>query len=46
MFKKFIEFTHGILKMELIAVLEIEHYFNMILIFCYTWGIGGNYFNH
>ncbi len=31
--------------MEQIAILELDHYFNLMLIFCYTWGIGGNYYN-
>ena len=44
MYDKLIELQEGLSNLELCSLLEIDHYFNMIFIFAYTWGVGGNLF--
>jgi hypothetical protein len=32
-------------SLDKISSLELEHFLNMILIFSYTWGVGGNLYD-
>ena len=32
-------------NLETSSLLEIDHYFNMMMIFSITWGIGGNLYD-
>jgi hypothetical protein len=39
--KDFIETMGGLKKIESISTIELDHHFNMMLSFSFTWGIGG-----
>lgn len=40
-FEDLLKHFEGLKKIEKCSMLELEHFFNMMLIFAFTWGVGG-----
>lgn len=45
LFLEMIEWYEGVEKIETAHPNELDHFFSIILIFCFTWGMGGAFYD-